>query len=349
MNVNNKDLAATVKAHQEVDVEQINSILQEFQKSIDSIKKSGALINFQKQVQSIKFQDPFRDIRKALAMYQDPFAQFRKNIEALNSQNPLDEFRKNINSALSNQPFIEFQKNLHTLLKTDPLADIRKNINKIIFQTDFTAIQAQIGALVNNDSFKYFQINLKKILATSDTYKNIFLTGVPANTFEEAFNEITTSYFEAVSLDGEKQEDVVVKVVENFSEKAKKFGLSKLSLEFYLNLLIALMFFVYSQQLSQETETRISNQLSDAQELIIERLDNLIENKNDETYYIVLRNVNLREAPSNKSTVKTVLYRNQKVRLVQRKSKWIQVEYYDHILGVHLTGWCYKKYLTKMK
>lgn len=349
MDDNKKDLPATISAVQRVDVEQINSALKEFQKSIDTIKKSGALTNFQKQIQSIKFQDPFKDIKRALATYEDPFSQFRKNIEGFNRQNPFEEFRKNINSVLSNQSFKEFQINFQNLSKTDPFADIRKNINHIISQTDFTAIQAQINAVVNNDSFKNFQRNLRKIQATSDTYKNVFITGVPANTFEEAFNEITAHYFEAVSLNEENPEDVVAKVVEDFSEDANKFALSKLSLEFYLNLLIALMFFVYSQSLSQESETRISNQLSITQELIVERLDNLIEIQNDETYYVVHRNVNLREAPTTKSAVKTVLYRNQKVILVQRKSKWIQVEYYDHILGVHLNGWCYKKYLKMMK
>jgi len=58
--------------------------------------------------------------------------------------------------------------------------------------------------------------------------------------------------------------------------------------------------------------------------------------------------VNLRAKPTTKnSDVLKVLYPNQKVRLVERKKKWIGVEYYNHILDIHENGWCFKKYLKK--
>ena len=55
--------------------------------------------------------------------------------------------------------------------------------------------------------------------------------------------------------------------------------------------------------------------------------------------YVVLRPVKMRTSPSTKKqNVVAILYQNQTTRLVQRKGKWIKVEFFNYLKGVHEIG-----------
>jgi hypothetical protein len=60
------------------------------------------------------------------------------------------------------------------------------------------------------------------------------------------------------------------------------------------------------------------------------------------------REVTLRLKPKAKSPVFGLLFPDQKVRVIQRRHKWIYVEYVDEIEGVPKYGWAYKKYFHSM-
>ena len=98
--------------------------------------------------------------------------------------------------------------------------------------------------------------------------------------------------------------------------------------------------------LSAESEKRLTEQIINIQTVITEKLEQVLTTQNNHTYYVVLRPVNLRLKPTTrKSKAINVLYPNQTVRLIERKGKWIHIEYFNHTSGIHEHGWCYKKYL----
>ena len=102
-------------------------------------------------------------------------------------------------------------------------------------------------------------------------------------------------------------------------------------------------------QYSDESEKRILDKINVVQEVVIEKLEEVIISKSDDVYYVVQRPVNLRTKPTTqKNNIINVLYPNQTTILIERKGKWIKVEYFNHITGFHESGWCYKKYLKKI-
>jgi Bacterial SH3 domain len=63
----------------------------------------------------------------------------------------------------------------------------------------------------------------------------------------------------------------------------------------------------------------------------------------------VERPIAMRYGPNTKTATITLLYPNIKVRVIDRRSKWIKVECFDYLEDVHKAGWVPKKYLKRMK
>jgi hypothetical protein len=83
-------------------------------------------------------------------------------------------------------------------------------------------------------------------------------------------------------------------------------------------------------------------------EQAVREFQRLQPDRDDNTYYIVDREVTLRVKPNTKAAPIAVIFPNQKVRLEKNNHKWIYVEYFDYIEGVPKYGWAYKKYLKKL-
>lgn len=88
--------------------------------------------------------------------------------------------------------------------------------------------------------------------------------------------------------------------------------------------------------------------ISDLLGQVIERINHVGPKEDQNTYYVVEREVILRLKPNTKSSEVALLFRNQKVRLVKPNHQWIYVEYFDEIEAVPKYGWAYKKYLKKL-
>jgi hypothetical protein len=84
-----------------------------------------------------------------------------------------------------------------------------------------------------------------------------------------------------------------------------------------------------------QLETTISQQLTE-----------LKAHEGMSTFYVVERTVNLHMSSDIKSKIITKLYPNMKVRVIQRASKWISIEYFDYIKNAYISGWVCKKYLV---
>ena len=69
-----------------------------------------------------------------------------------------------------------------------------------------------------------------------------------------------------------------------------------------------------------------------------------------DTNYEVVRTVNIRDYPnsSKKTKILDVVYPKQKLLLLDRKSKWIEIEYFSEKKQETITGWIYKKYTKRI-
>jgi len=281
-------------------------------KSITTVANADLLNNLQQSIKALAIHDPFREARRMAESMQDPIREARRMAETM--QGPIREARRMVETMQG--PFCEARRIAETM--QGPIRKARKTI------------------------LKYHQI--------TDAYKNIFTESTPVNTFEEAYQKVLSSFMAARSASGGDTIETAVYVVEQVNYETKTFPLSKLSIEFYFTLVLTLIFFLYSQNTSLQSEKRISELLNQTQTIIIERLNEIKETDIQGTYYVVERTVNLSTKPTpKKSEVLTKCYPNQRVRLIERKGKWVKVEYYNNILGIHENGWCLKKYLKLIK
>jgi hypothetical protein len=160
--------------------------------------------------------------------------------------------------------------------------------------------------------------------------------------FSEAFQEILRKYEVASQMNVEDPLDAVAIEVE---EQASRPTAGLLSTEFLLNLVIVLLLFFYSQLSINESEQRILNRIERFEDIVTQHIAQLSAHENIDTFYVVKRTLNLRIRSNTKSKVIAILYPGLKVRLIERGSKWIKIEYFDYLEGVHKSGWVYKKYL----
>lgn len=137
--------------------------------------------------------------------------------------------------------------------------------------------------------------------------------------------------------------------LENLVVTARTSVLDRLSFEFYLNILFSVLFMLIPLQLSADSEQRIISAVEAAQEELQKQLERHEAARVDTSiYYVARRPTFLVRSPKPKSAATGILYPNQITRLVMRKGKWIQVEYFDYLEGVHRSGWCLKKYLQRL-
>jgi hypothetical protein len=80
---------------------------------------------------------------------------------------------------------------------------------------------------------------------------------------------------------------------------------------------------------------------------VLENTKRLIPQRDDNTYYRVLRQVGVSARPKPRTSQLGLLVPAQTVRLVERSHKWISVEYFDQLHGVARKGWAPKKYFQQ--
>jgi Mg/Co/Ni transporter MgtE len=161
-------------------------------------------------------------------------------------------------------------------------------------------------------------------------------------TLSEAYQVVTEEYLNTIGPSETERLDALSDKLEIQLQKSPNGALSK---EFYLSLILTFFLFWLSQISSIQSEKKILTRIEQVETTISQELAALKKFENIETFYVVNRAVNLRVKPTTKSEVITILYPNEKVRLIQRKSKWIKVEYFNYSENTYTSGWVYKKYL----
>lgn len=81
---------------------------------------------------------------------------------------------------------------------------------------------------------------------------------------------------------------------------------------------------------------------------VLENTKRLIPHIDDNTYYRVKRQVDVLARPSFRTDQTALLVPAQTVRLVERRHKWIFLEYFDQIHGIARQGWAPKKYFQQV-
>ena len=201
-------------------------------------------------------------------------------------------------------------------------------------------------------SLKLSNSSISKVLnsftsSKISTYSDLLDMVVSANagplSLGEAYQEIVEGIESMPVSEGIDELSIQVQ------NKATEAPSGALSTEFYLNLIFALIFFWQSQVLTSESESRLIERMNILETTISTQLHDLAGYERDSTFYVVDRGVNLRVKPTTNSQVISVLYPNMKVRLVERASKWIKIEYFDYKNNIYVSGWAYKKYLKMIK
>ncbi|MHB8069748.1 MAG: SH3 domain-containing protein [Desulfobaccales bacterium] len=143
----------------------------------------------------------------------------------------------------------------------------------------------------------------------------------------------------------------ITRIERQFDIKCEELSPSIVSYEGMIHLLFTIIIFLISIHMNNLSEERLSTAILNSQQNIlaqIEKLNPREPEKNEGIFYIVIRDVDLRNKPTNKSHRLGSIFPNQKVILLQDKGKWIYIKYFDYIDGVPKTGWALKKYLKRL-
>lgn len=228
---------------------------------------------------------------------------------------------------------------INSFLSSPALDSLLKERNKFTHQLSASVLNSLKIApdiLVDLSNINFITKSLQKNTISPETIK-ILEESFSLNLFRDVDNE-------NITLD--ETIDIVQK---SFSEKLQSTAHGLISFEGMLQILVAIILFIYTQESSVNRDEDIAEKMKELEFQVMEQLAQLLPKNELTVYYIVKRAVNLRASHNTKSTIISVLYRNQRVELIERNKKWIYVKYFDHISGVQKMGWVYKKYLQMEK
>ena len=276
------------------------------------------------------------------------------SMEAYSHTRLFDEQFAAITKTMS--PAMDFMDKVTSMnLLNDKITEFSRIIPEMSFAAaipSYSFINNQIESLtksaINFEKFSFsselalkslsaFSYPSEKLEAALNSYNTVLEGYIPNNSFEDTFIEV---FRRVRSADNDKVEGKINSVADDLEKEAQNVPITFLSVEFYISLIITLVIFVYSSNSQDKMESNILDKLSKVENTIIEKLTEQLPQQTDYTYYVVLRAVQLKNKPhSKKSATITFLYQNQKTRLIERKGKWIKVEYFNHISGIHESGW----------
>ncbi|MFW5431650.1 MAG: SH3 domain-containing protein [Methylophilaceae bacterium] len=167
---------------------------------------------------------------------------------------------------------------------------------------------------------------------------------VIANLEPETISEIYSQAIGLHSNTGKENSDSIESTIAEIEEHTKSSG-SLLSVEFYLSIVFTIVLYLMAQSSSEESDKLLFERLDRLEHTLLESYNAAAEKEVNASFYVVKKNVPFRKGPSTKHEIITILFSNQKVKLVTRNSKWIKVEYYDHIDDSSKQGWVHKKRL----
>jgi len=274
--------------------------------------------------------EPMREIQRTLKS----MSHFRDAIDSMHTRSPLAKMREVLPQLQVRNPLAEHMQAWEALRLRDPLADTRKLLES--------------GRFV--DPFQHTRELLRALSTSADLYRSVHGESISSAAIAAAVANIeANAEIEVGTAEQENLLRVVSRTIQNVRTATYTSFVDRLSLEFYLSLLVTVLLLIYQLELSKESEQRITSEIISTREQLLERYEEVVtQQANHNTYYVVRRATVLLQSPKKGARSPGVLYPNQLTRLVDRRGKWIRVEYFDYLSGVHRSGWCLKKYLDRM-
>ncbi len=128
-----------------------------------------------------------------------------------------------------------------------------------------------------------------------------------------------------------------------------------------LSLLLTILIFIYQESSSQQDKKKAEAfQVQTAETLqiqanqirsltvLLERALVAAAQAHDERFVVRERTATVRSKPEHGATVEGKLLPNEVVKSLDKKGKWIEVEYYHWLHEEYRTGWVLKKYLERV-
>lgn len=296
----------------------------------------------------------FPNIKHSLQFQSKAFAKMFETIHTVNLS-PLYETIAKISTDLS-----IVHKTFENLFTVDISPLMAKTAESLfLYQAQSQHLNETLSKLVSS-----YVLSLEKIRG------NLFLSSAfieqlsIINEFQETFAvKLAESLYQSFEIDDEVEQLEKVREITEQAISEQPNNKSKLEVLIFIFTIIGVMvagisaasgvgqfYLAYlqyeaSQQDSIEEDKRYSqimNMFGDIAKKLSE------SDENNEIYYIVERQVQVKVKPTFKAPTIVIIYPNQKVKLVKKNHKWIYIEYFDYIDGVPKTGWANKKYLVKM-
>lgn len=285
-------------------------------KEIDKV--TANILNDQK-----RFQKMFADVAKVRNALAHQVVPMMQAIENLNRQMaPTVEVINKMNQQMA--PYAKIAKNIEA-----SLAPFRSKVLEM--QNNLNLIAASVNTkYLNNPEFI-------RLASQASSIAKI-VADLQPETISEVYAQTIQLYSEPETL------DPIQATITQIEEQAKSPG-TVLSFEFYLSVVLSIILFLMSQSSSEESDELLFERLDRLESTLLQNYRAAEKEEENASFYIVKRSVNFRDGPSTKHGILDILYPNQKVKLISRKSKWIEVEYYDHIDDSYKQGWVFKKYL----
>jgi hypothetical protein len=287
-------------------------------------EKSTQLLKKQKEISNMIINQAFNSITKQQIDTQIQSSEVRINFSTFES--------------LMNDESNQFFKN-HTQLLT-------------ILRQSFTSMDNKKSILgINNSIFESINQNLFK--------ERKFLN--------KDFIENLNNFSKELYLDDKLDFDIKYEDIEKINKKIeqKKVFSEKEVKKFFLFLerifLLYSIYLIFNPDNSEHIKTRqmtdignqqIKDKISQSEiknQQTIKELDNKFSKSlNQEIYYEVTKNTNIREQPNTKSKKIAMVYPKQKLLVIENKPYWLLVEYFDEKRNETIIGWVSKKYTKRL-
>ncbi len=160
------------------------------------------------------------------------------------------------------------------------------------------------------------------------------------------------------ALESSEDEDEVMAKVESIIKEKILESPNSFNLQNTLALIVSILSLVatiyFNTQKNVDSNTLLEKQSIKTERLIqateqISKNTVILHNIDKNVYYVVMREVDVKNQPSFKSISIDILFPNSRVKLIAHTHKWIYIEWTDYLEGIPRYGWVSKKYLKRVK
>ena len=165
------------------------------------------------------------------------------------------------------------------------------------------------------------------------------------DTFAGQLLEIARDLAEAPEAELEERTEDLAELLETHLATSRG---GPVSLEGYIQIILALMLYVHSVIGAQQTEDRVMKHLSTITAQLQEIATAGRSTSVPELRLVAATSLRIRSEPSGESEIIGKLTRNSLVRVISREKSWARVEYFDFVHGRTAEGWVAHRFLRKL-